>query len=173
MHNIKELENVQELILNNLNYKKVLTYCSDEFRAELTEIVKNVSYKCAERLISAQRYREAIKVFDGISGYKDSSEKVSLCNKQIEKIENNYYNKIIVKSERIKEIVEEFEKKLKSYNKLWLVIPGIFSIFILSFVFDENIGLMLMPLTWIFCGIFLPLFIFCLPTYPCSFSSLK
>lgn len=162
VHNIKELENVQELILNNLNYKKVLTYCSDEFRAELTEIVKNVSYKCAERLISEQRYREAIKVFDGISGYKDSSEKVSLCNKQIEKIENNYYNKIIVKSERIKEIVEEFEKKLKSYNKLWLVIPGIFSIFILSFAFDENIALMLMPLTLIFCGMF-PLFIFSLP----------
>lgn len=160
VHNIKELENAQEPILNDSNYKKVLTYCSDEFRAELTEIVKNVSYKCAERLISAQRYREAIKVFDGISGYKDSSEKVSLCNKQIEKIENNYNNKIIVKSERTKEIVEEFEKKLKSYNKLWLVILLIFPIGILSFVFDETIALFLMPLTWIFCGIFLPLFIF-------------
>ena len=102
--NVEELvDNARDELSSNANYQRALRFADEKFKAKLigynAGIVKKAEerrkeqiYQLAVAKLSERLYLEAIKIFESISDYKDSSNQIKRCYELIElaKKENIY-----------------------------------------------------------------------------------
>ena len=106
VNKIEDLKKYNEPFDESYNYKKVMRFADDKLKAQLEsdlEFVKEHStsehiYQDAVCKMNDAFEKAAIKEFEKISGYKDSDEKIELCQNRIEK-------RIAEKSEKKKKFI--------------------------------------------------------------------
>lgn len=128
------LKNLNETFENNSNYSKVIRYATPELAVEIKGYIEHINTRNkrqAEEFEKEQKYnkaleyfntndveqiKNAIAIFNSLSGYKDSDEKSMACNAKIEELkiteeQKKIENQRIAEEKRIKEIALKQKKK--------------------------------------------------------------
>lgn len=146
------LQNLNETFENNSNYSKVIRYATPELAGEIKSYIEHINTRNkhqAEELEKEQKYnkaleyfntndvaqiKNAIAIFNSLSGYKDSDEKVFACNAKIEEIEVLQEKRKLEEERKIEQerILNEIRKKRN--KKIATIVTPIIAVVIASVI---------------------------------------
>lgn len=97
LHNEYELSQCSIEFGDNINYRSLLLYADEETKARFSSYQKEASdkaillekdnkYKSACHLMEEGSFSKAIEIFQGLDDWKDSTERIQLCNESIERV---------------------------------------------------------------------------------------